>query len=49
MLYSSKSKYLCSNDGVLTWWNHLVNKSLHNLINLISWLLIKPIYTYMSA
>ena len=30
MLYSSKSKYRCSNDGTLMWWRHHVNKPLHN-------------------
>ena len=32
ILCSSKSKYIYSNNGTLTWWRHHVNKDLHNPI-----------------
>ena len=32
ILYSRKSKYICSNYGALTRWRHQLNKSLHNPI-----------------
>ena len=33
--HGNKSKYICSNDDTLTWWRHLVNKSLHNPIKIL--------------